>query len=123
MPDGCRGEWVSIAAQNFEGTHHACSGFREDTEKTNRTVLVGVSDETIRRVALQQVFDSRVEAESAFETWHNRLLKQCARTGGASRRQLSFTCDDHVVSLQYRPRERGGQLQIIYGLESLDIPR
>lgn len=119
LPDGCPGEWSQLEGRDYDGTMYACEGFRVPDRFRQPTVMIGIKEQTVRRVTLQAFYEGGDPIKQMYADVTDRYEKKCD-ADGASGSAMSFVCDDYVAQVAHR--KRTGSLRIILGMENWDMP-
>lgn len=119
LPDGCPNDWSELEGRDYDGTMYACEGFRVPERFRQPTVMIGIKEQTVRRVTLQAFYEGGDPIKQMYADVTDRYEKKCD-ADGASGSAMSFVCDDYVAQVAHR--KRTGSLRIILGIENWDMP-
>lgn len=119
LPQGCPGEWEELEGRKFPGKLYSCEGFHVPERYKEPTVIVGVEEETVRRVSLQAFYEAGDEVRRMYNEVTNDYQKRCDREGGGGGR-MTLQCDEFLVDISFR--KETGALRLVLGLENWDLP-
>lgn len=119
LPRGCPDEWSTLEGRSFDGELFACDDFSAPKRYREPTVVVGVAEETIRRVSLQAFYESADAVQSVYDEVVDEYQQRCERFDGGSKRMV-LDCGEFILDVSYR--KETGSIRLIYGLENWDMP-
>ena len=119
MPDGCPGEWGEIKGRSFPGKVYACDGFRAPELYPDASVVIGVKDNTVRRLSMQAFYASGEATSEAYYEIKDGYQQRCDREGGSGE-HVVLQCEGFLVDLSMQRETQ--QVRVVFGLENWDLP-